>query len=139
MAIITNVTGKDAFEIADTFAQLSARILEYRVSHRDSISHDDAVELEMCEDRLDQAVVLFRGYGIQLLGEKAEEAIKSLKESITEARSTLTTIENIKSTIKIAGSLVNMTLAILSKDPAAVLGTLKEVKEACEAVKAPGD
>lgn len=122
----------DAYEIADSFAQASARILDFRVTNRGSLSNDEATELEKCEDSLDHMVVLFRSYGIKLIGAGADEAITELKSAIDLGKKTIAKIDKIKKAIKIAGALVDLAVAVLAKDPKAILAAAQGVQGAAK-------
>jgi hypothetical protein len=127
----TNFTGKEAYEIADKFALVSARILEFRVEKRDPPLSDEAsAELEKYEDSLDAIVVLFRGHGIQLIGTKANEAMAELKSAIEAGKTMLEQIKTIKKALKIAGTVVDLAVAVLAKDPKGILDAAQSVMAA---------
>jgi len=130
MADESNVTAKEAYEIADSFAQASARMLDFRIANSNVLSDEDASKLERCEDTIDHLVVLFRGYGIRLIGAKAREAMVELQAAVDVARLTIEKINKTKKVIKIAGALVDLAVAVLAKDPKAILGAAKKVKAA---------
>lgn len=119
----------DAYEIADSFAQASSRVLDYRVSHRAELTPSEAQELEQCEDRLDHMVVMFRGYGIRLIGAGAADAVAELKLAVAGARETLEQVARTKKAIKVAASLVDLAAALLSRDPKAVLAAAKGLRK----------
>lgn len=123
-----DLTTEQAYEIADSFAQASARVLDYRIAHRGSLTPEESDELERCEDRLDQMVVMFRGYGIQLIGAKAAEAVVELKAAIDIAKTTLEQIEKIKDAINLAGALVELAAALTSKNAKAIMAAAKALK-----------
>jgi hypothetical protein len=118
---------EDAYQIADNFALASARILEFRVTNRASLSKKDATQLEKCEDTLDSMVVLFRGYGIRLIGANAEGAVTKLKLAIDSAKKTLETISNIKMALNVASALVDLAHAVLRQDPDGIIEAAKRV------------
>ncbi|PIY20815.1 MAG: hypothetical protein COZ12_08050, partial [Deltaproteobacteria bacterium CG_4_10_14_3_um_filter_60_8] len=112
MADESNVTAKEAYEIADSFAQASARMLDFRIANSNVLSDEDASKLERCEDTIDHLVVLFRGYGIRLIGAKAREAMVELQAAVDVARLTIEKINKTKKVIKIAGALVDLAVAV---------------------------
>jgi hypothetical protein len=105
------ISPDEAYEVADAFAQVSARILDFRVEAGD-LTDDEAEELERCEDTLDALVVLFRGYGIKLLGERASDAAQDLSGAIRDARDTLQNIADTKRAILIAAAVVELAVAV---------------------------
>ncbi len=140
MANETNLTKEEAYEIADKLALASARILEFRVEIRDPpLSNEEADELEKCEDSLDSLVVLFRSYGIQLIGSDANEAVTELKSAIDAAKKTLEKINTIKKTIRIAGAVVDLAVAVLAKDPKGIINAAKGVVTATNGGKSEED
>lgn len=132
MANELQLTEAEAYEIADSFAQASARILDFRVTNQSSLSDDEATDLEKCEDSLDHMVVLFRGYGIRLIGAKAQNAVSELKSAIALGKETIAKINKIKKAIKIAGALVDLAVAVLAKDPKGILAAAKGVQTAAK-------
>lgn len=120
----------EAYEIADTFAQASARILDYRVNNRSSLSYEDASSLEKYEDSLDHMVVMFRGLGIKLIGAKADIAINELKQAVSAGRDAISQISQVKEAIKLAGAIVDLAVAVLAKDSKAILSAAKTVANA---------
>ncbi|MEH6462035.1 hypothetical protein [Chitinimonas sp. JJ19] len=130
MAQIVKLTDKHAYQIADTFAQASARILDFRIAHSAALSDEEATELEKAEDRLDQAVVLFRGYGIQLQGAQAEEAASELRGAIDNARDTIATIHSVKQVISAGTALVDLTVAVLDRDAKGALAASRRISAA---------
>ncbi|HET7831384.1 MAG TPA: hypothetical protein VFK88_00315 [Gallionella sp.] len=135
MAVKLDLTAEEAYEIADSFAQASARVLDYRIAHRDHLAPAESDELEKCEDRLDHMVVMFRGYGIQLIGAKASDAVLELKAAIEIAKAAMEQVEKIKDAIKLASALVELAVALTSKDPKAILAAAKALKTSAGAEK----
>jgi hypothetical protein len=135
MATQTDLTTEEAYEIADSFAQASARVLDFRISNRATLTREESAELEKCEDRLDHLVVLFRGYGIQLIGTKAAEAIAEIKDAIGAAKTAIENAAKVKNAIKLASGLVDLAMAIVSKNPKTILEAAKAVKLAASGVK----
>ena len=128
MANKLELTVEKSYELADSFAQASARILDFRISHRDSLTPQEAARLERCEDSLDSMVVLFRGYGITLIGAGAGKAADELKLAIEAGKSAIETIHKVKSAIKIAEALVVLSVAVLSKNTRDILTAAKTLK-----------
>lgn len=128
MANELQLTEAEAYEIADSFAQASAGILDFRVTNRSSLSDDEATDLEKCEDRLDHMVVLFRGYGIRLIGAGAQEAVSELKCAIAFGKNSIAKINKIKTAIKIAGAFVDLAVAVLAKDPKGIFTAAEGVR-----------
>lgn len=126
----TNLPAKEACAIADSFAQASARLLDLRIAKGNLLSAEEAFALEKCEDTLDHLVVLFRGYGIQLIGAKAQPAMVELKAAVALAKITIEKSGEIKQAIKIAAALVDLAVAVLAKDPKAILGAARIVRAA---------
>jgi len=133
MANLTELTAEEASQIADSFAQASARVLDFRVEHRKTLSDEDFDELEKSEDLLDHMVVLFRKITIQLIGEKAGDAVAELKEAIEQAKATIKKTQQVKRVIKLAGNLVDLAVALGSKNPKSILAAAKSLKEAVQA------
>lgn len=130
MANELQLTEAEAYEIADSFAQASARILDFRVTNSGALSNDEASDLEKSEDSLDHMVVLFRGYGIRLIGAGAQDAVSELKSAINLGKEAIAKINKIKKAIKIAGALVDLAVAVLAKDPKGILAAGKGVRTA---------
>jgi Ribonuclease G/E len=128
MANKLELTVEKSYELADSFAQASARILDFRISNRDSLTPEEAARLERCEDSLDSMVVLFRGYGITLIGAGAGKAAEELKRAIEAGKSAIETINKVKNAIKIAEALVVLSVAVLSKNTRDVLAAAKTLK-----------
>ncbi len=128
MANKLELTVKKSYELADSFAQASARILDFRISNRDLLTPEEAARLERCEDSLDSMVVLFRGYGITLIGTGAGKAAEELKLAIEAGKSAIETINKVKSAIKIAEALVVLSVAVLSKNTRDILAAAKTLK-----------
>jgi hypothetical protein len=128
MANKLELTVKKSYELADSFAQASARILDFRISNRDSLTPEEAARLERCEDSLDSMVVLFRGYGITLIGAGAGKAAEELKLAIEAGKSAIETINKVKSAIKIAEALVVLSVAVLAKNTRDILAATKTLK-----------
>lgn len=126
------LTEIEAYEIADSFAQASARILDFRITNRSTLSDDEASDLEKCEDNLDHMVVLFRGYGIRLIDAKAQNAVSELKVAIALGKETIAKINKIKEAIKVANALVDLAVAVLAKDPKGIVAAAKGVKTAAK-------
>ena len=122
----------EAYDIADRFAQASARILDFRLSQRGALSAAESTELERCEDSLDHMVVLFRGYGVRLLGAGAQEAVLELKAAQTLGAQAMVKINQTKEAIKAAASLVDLAVAVLAKNPQGVVAAAKGVRTACK-------
>ena len=123
------IDGKEARTIADAFAQVSARVLDYRVES-DFLTDAQAKELEKVEDTLDSFVVLFRSYGIQLLGQKGAVAANKLKPTLDEARDLLKTITKIKRVLTITAAVVGLAVAVQVGNAAGVVKALAEAKKA---------
>lgn len=121
---------EDAYEIADSFAQASANILDFRFKNRKTLTNKDASDLEKCEDSLDQMVVLFRGYGIRLIADEAENAISELKSAIALGKDTITNVNKIKKAISVATALVNLAISVLAKDPKGIVAAAMSVQTA---------
>jgi len=132
MAKVLQLTQAEAYEIADSFAQASACILDFRIQNRSSLSDDEATDLEKSEDSLDHMVVLFRGYGIRLIGSLAQDAVSELKAAISLGKEVIARINSIKKAIKIAGTLVDLAVAVLAKDPKGILAAVKGVQTAAK-------
>jgi hypothetical protein len=132
MADQTDLIENEVFEIADKFSEASAELLDFRVRKRDSLSPEEEKELEKCEDRLDKMVVGFRDYGIRLIGAKVGYAVAELKGAIDAARSTIEEVANIKKAIQVATALVDLAVALMSKDPKAILNAASAVQKATE-------
>lgn len=122
----------EAYAIADGFAQASARILDFRVSRRTTLSEEDANTLEQCEDSLDHLVVLFRGYGIRLTGAGAQDAVTELKGALALGREAIAVINTSKAAIKAAQSLADLAVAVLAKSPQGVVAAARCVRAACK-------
>jgi ribulose-5-phosphate 4-epimerase/fuculose-1-phosphate aldolase len=125
----TELTVAEAYEIADRFAQASARILDFRVN-TGNLSGDQADALEKAEDQLDAMVVLFRSHGIQLIGAKAEAAAQNIKAAIDAAKSTLVAVRQIRKVLKVAAALVDLAVAIVSKNVQGGVAAAKTVADA---------
>jgi hypothetical protein len=121
---------REAYEIADNFAQASARILDFRIANRNSLSDDEVLNLEKYEDNLDHLVVLFRGYGIQLIGDDAQQAVSDLRFAIDRGKNAIEKVKKIKKTIKIAGALVDLAVATMTRNPEGVIAAAKSVRSA---------
>jgi hypothetical protein len=130
MTMDSQLTTTEAYEIADSFAQASARILDFRVTNRGTLSKDEASELEKYEDRLDHMVVLFRGYGIRLIGEGAQVAVLELRSAIDLGKDALAKINKIKKAILVAGALVDLAVAVLAKDSKGIVGATQGIQMA---------
>jgi len=128
MAEQLNLTPQQAYAIADSLAQASARVLDYRVTYQDRLAPEDLKKLEECENALDHQVVQIRNHGIQLISAEAEGAVVELGEAIEAARTTITRIEQTRDAIRIAGSLIDLCVALTSKNPKAILAAAKAVK-----------
>jgi len=132
MANELQVTEKEAYEIADSFAQASARVLDFRITNRSTLSEDEALYLEKCEDRLDHMVVLFRGYGIRLMAAGAQDAVTELKSAIALGKDAIAKVNKIKKAIKLASALVDLAVAVLAKDPKGIVAAAKSVQTAAK-------
>jgi len=132
MANESQLTQEEAYEIADSFAQASARILDFRITNRSTLSEDEARDLEKCEDSLDHMVVLFRGYGIRLIAAGAQHAVAELKSAIALGKGAIAKINKIKKAIKIATALVDLAVAVLAKDPKGIVAAAKSVQTAAK-------
>ncbi|MBC3909734.1 hypothetical protein [Undibacterium umbellatum] len=119
---------EQAFQVADGFAQLSARILDYRVTHREALSSPERASLEEAEDHLDHLVVLFRSYGIRLIGAGAADAAAEITAAISRAKATIEKVDKIKKAISTAAAIVDLAVAVFAKDPKAVLAAAKAIK-----------
>lgn len=143
MAKKIELTVDEAYEIADSFAQASASFLNYRVENRNSLSQSQLDQLERCEDSLDSMVVLFRGYGIKLIGAEAESAVEELKSAIALGKGAIEKITKVKKAIAIAGAVVDLAVAVLAQDPKGILtaasGVLSVVGEPAPAAKKKDD
>lgn len=133
------LTVDEAYKIADNFKQASGRILDFRIANRSALSSDESDKLEMSEDRLDQMVVLFRGYGIKLIAENAQEAVNELKTAIDLGKNTLAKIKKIKKAIEIASALADLAAAVLAApltmNPKAVLTAVENVRTVTQEAK----
>ena len=128
MADGSKLSADESYAIADSLAQASASLLDFRVAHGELLSDEQAFELERCEDTLDHLVVLFRGYGIHLIGAKSREAVVELQRAVDGAKLKLGQITATKKAIKIADDLVDLAVAVLAKDPKALLAAAKNLK-----------
>jgi hypothetical protein len=128
MAKILSLSAEQSFEIADSFAQMSGKVLDFRISKSTALKPKESSALEKAEDNLDHLVVLFRANGIQLLGSEAKDAIAELSSAIIIAKKKITKIAKIKKAIEIATSVVELAVAILAKDPKAILIAAKAVQ-----------
>jgi hypothetical protein len=88
------------------------------VSSRGALSETDAAVLVQCEDSLDHLVVLFRGYGIRLIGAAAQQAFVELKDALAMGIEALAKVNKIKQAIKAATALVHLAVAVLGKKSA---------------------
>ncbi|WP_312436096.1 hypothetical protein [Janthinobacterium sp.] len=113
------------YEIADGLAQASSLILELRIALRLAAKpgdeHADEDRLEQLENQLDQMVILFRAYGIYLLGQAAQAPIAEINDAIAHARQNLKKVTDLKHHITTATRLVELGAAILSRDPLAMV------------------
>ena len=82
MANELQLSAGEAYDIADSFAQASARILDFRLSQRGALSAAESTELERCEDSLDHMVVLFRMKGTS--PSRASRAPEGLRFTATQ-------------------------------------------------------
>jgi len=127
-----NIQAKEAFAIADSFAQVSARILELRLTR--DLEPEQARALERSEDYLDAFVVLFRNHGIQLLGKGAAQAKAELTEAVEAARDALDDIAQIKRGLRIAAAVVTLAIALQAGE---AKGVVKAIKAVTDAAKEP--
>jgi hypothetical protein len=132
MANELQLTEKEAYEIADSFAQASARVLDFRITNRSTLSEDEALDLEKCEDRLDHMVVLFRGYGIRLIAAGAQDAVTEPNSAIALGKDAIAKVNKIKKAIKLASALVDLAVAVLAKDPKGIVAAAKSVQMAAK-------
>lgn len=120
MAQLTALTKDQAYAIADSLAQASSLVLEWRIRQRPSLAPAERDLLEQYENHLDQMVTLFRAYGITLIAEGAEQARSDIEGVIVKAKAQLKRIADVKAAIGAAARLVDLGAAILSRDPFAI-------------------
>jgi hypothetical protein len=118
---------EEAYAIANQFALASSAVLEFRVSHLDTLSRAQALLLEKCEDELDANVVAYRNQGIMLLGTGSESAVAELKDATARATKFLKKLDNINKAIEVAVGIVDLTRAILAHDVGGVAKATKAV------------
>jgi len=128
MAEKTILPEKEAYEIADKFALISAQILEFRIEKREPpLSDENAAELEKYEDSLDALVVLFRNYGIQLIGKNTGNAVAELRNAVEAGKTKLMQVNSIKQAVRIAGAVVDLAVAVLAREPKGILNAAQKV------------
>ena len=120
MAQLTVLTKEQAYAIADSLAQASSLVLEWRIRQRPSLTPAERDLLEQYENHLDQMVTLFRAYGITLIAEGAQQARSDIEGAIAKGKAQLKRIADVKAAIGAAAGLVDLGAAILSRDPFAI-------------------
>ena len=120
MPPLTELTKDQAYAIADNLAQASSLVLELRIRERDALAPEERMLLEQYENHLDQMVALFRAYGISLIAEGAEQARGDIEGAIAKGKLQLRRIADVKAAIAAAARLVDLSAAILSRDPFAI-------------------
>lgn len=118
----------EALRIANSLAQASAKILDFRVDNFDRLSDEEAAKLEQQEDNLDHMVVLLRSRGVELIGEEAAAVSQELTAAIEDGKEVLSTIKDVRNALRVAVGLTELAVAVLGRNAKGALSALKELR-----------
>ncbi|HEX7639108.1 MAG TPA: hypothetical protein VF457_11990 [Burkholderiaceae bacterium] len=127
----------DPFEalcvLADTAAQASTQLFDYRRTHPGAPDLAQALNLEMT---LDRRAIELRTQAVTLLGECAAEAVAQLRGAAQEIDRFLADVKTVQARFTVASSVIALAGAALVGDTGGILGAVVNVHDALKALRA---
>lgn len=129
------ITKEDAFELAQKCREASVELGNFRFKNWQTLSPKERQDLENEEwDLLTiSSSLLTKAVGIAL--EESELTVKRLKESVEQGKKVLKNIDTARNALRMAGGLLALAGAVVSKNPAAIISTAKDVFEIAKDMK----
>ena len=124
MANLHDLSAQQMAELADRLTRISMALFEYRVSHQLEPDEERLIR-EHGELQLDALANLLRGHVIENVVDEAIWQASDLVDALEDARRTITNIQSVKDAIHAITNVVSLAGALLSRDPQAIVKTLK--------------
>ena len=120
------LTSEQALDIARQFHDLSTAVGDYRFGHWDELTKEQ-------RDKLKDAQIMLLNHSSHMVTEAvglvlddAQGGLDALTKTTAKAQKVLATIADIKQGIEIVASLVKLSAAIASENPAAIASAVEE-------------
>ena len=117
-------------QLADSLAQASSELLDYRIVHRGRLTKKQRIQIEDAETTLDGLVAILRGTATRLIAAEAGEKLKQLQAQITHAKGVIAKIQKIKAVMTLVSALVTAAAALVSGDITALASAITAVQKA---------
>lgn len=120
------------FDFADQIALISTEVLRFRLRNRPRLSDTEKAQLEAAEMRLDELTAQLRSLGVDALGECKRAACEEVEAATRDAEGLLRRIKRIERALQVAGSVVDLAAAAVTRQPRQIGVALRGVRSALQ-------
>lgn len=121
------LTSKQTLELAKSFSNMAALVLDYSLDTWERTTEDQQVQLAKLFQQLIDYSNLYINLSGTLLFKDAQSDLQSLDEIVNEMNDTLKKLEDVQLVIHIIGTVLDLGAAIASKDPALIVSKIQSV------------
>lgn len=120
------------FDLADQVALISTEVLRFRLRNRPRLSDTEKEQLEAAEMRLDELTAQLRALGVDALGKCTQAAQAEVEAATRDAEGQLRRIKRIERALQVAGSVVDLAAAAVTRQPKQIGVALRGVRSALQ-------
>jgi hypothetical protein len=121
------LTANEARELAQSFRNVSVSLGNYRFNHWDTLTKPQRDTIESMEWTLLNTSSDFITFAVGLTLDEAQASLERIQEATTKAKKAIETIESIRKVITIAGAVIKLGAAIVTKDPGMIVTAINDV------------
>jgi hypothetical protein len=119
-------------QCADELGRVSAKLLEFRLNHWETLSQAENIALEAQERELDIKANQLLAQAIVVIGEGATQAQQEIVEATTKAAAFIQKIDDAARAIAVAASVITLGVTIATGDPKTIIAAAAAVTKAAK-------
>jgi hypothetical protein len=120
-----NLTAQQASDLANKFLTLAQAVSDFRYANWDSMSKADNQKLAALQMSILNAGEDITALSTTLVLDEVQSSLTEIYTVSDQIKTTLKSLENVQKGLNIAGSIVNLGSAIISKSPQGVAFAVK--------------
>jgi DNA repair ATPase RecN len=129
------LTADQAKELAEFFSAWADAVVAYKNANRSRLTPEDVQDLNEFANKLINLSEACINLATELTLDDLEESLAKIRAAINTANEAVQTIEDVKKAISVFAAVINVGTAVVSKDPSAIVTTVKELYAEVEGVR----